>query len=275
MAFGEVCAYLSFGLCCAMALAWWLARRPGKSGMMDVVWSYATGAAGAAGALMPAAGASPARQAWVAALALAWGLRLGTHIWWRGRGGHDDPRYVKMRQKWGASADWRMFLMAEFQAVIALVLALVIATAGRNTAPFGQWSDVAGLGILIIAVAGEAVADAQLAAFRTNPANRGKVCEAGLWGLSRHPNYFFDWLGWCAWPVVAIGPMGTDPFAWATLAGPALIYYLLVHVSGIPMIEKHMRRSRGDAFLDSQRRIRAFWPIPRWNVPPAPEKGTV
>lgn len=274
MTFLWLVAYLSFGLFGAMALAWWLARAPGKSGMMDVVWSYATGAAGAIGALLPAPDASFTRQIAVAVLALAWGLRLGTHIWWRGRGGHDDPRYVKMRKAWGASADWRMFLMAQTQAIAALILALVIAAAGRNAAPFGQWSDWAGLSLLIAGVIGEAIADAQLASFRADPANRGKVCEAGLWSLSRHPNYFFEWLAWCAWPVVAIGPSGSDPFAWATLAGPALIYWLLVHVSGIPMLESHMRRSRGAAFLDSQRRIRAFWPIPRWNIPPAAEEGT-
>jgi steroid 5-alpha reductase family enzyme len=268
MTFAALIAYLSFGLFAAMALAWWLARRPGKSGMMDVVWSYATGAAGAAGALAPADGAAPLRQDMVALLALAWGLRLGTHIWWRGRGGHDDPRYLQLRRQWGDRADAQLFVFAQIQAVAALALALVVVAAARNPAPFGQWSDAAGLGLLAIAVIGEAIADAQLATFRANPANRGKVCEAGLWSLSRHPNYFFEWLAWLAWPVVAIGPVGASPWAWLALAGPALMYWLLVHVSGIPMLEAHMRRSRGAAFADSQRRIRAFWPIPRFRPLP-------
>ena len=260
---------LSLGLCVAMTLGWWLARQPGRSGMMDVVWSYATGAAGAAGALAPAAGAAPLRQDMVALLSIAWGLRLGTHIWWRGRGGHDDPRYLNLRRKWGDSADRQLFVFAQIQALAALALALVVVGAAHNPAPFGQWSDAAGLGLLAIAVIGEAIADAQLAAFRANPENRGKVCEAGLWSLSRHPNYFFEWLAWMAWPVVAIGPAGGWPWAWVTLAGPALMYWLLVHVSGIPMLEAHMRRSRGAVFADSQRRIRAFWPIPRFR--PLPE----
>jgi steroid 5-alpha reductase family enzyme len=256
--------YLSFGLFAAMTLGWWLARQPGRSGMMDVVWSYSTAAAGAAGALVPATGAVPARQALVAALALAWGIRLGTHIWWRGRGGHDDPRYAALRRGWGAKWDRRLFEFAQIQAACALVLALVIVLAARGSKPFGQWSDGAGIALLIVAVAGEGIADAQLAAFRARPENRGGICEVGLWALSRHPNYFFEWLAWLAWPVIAIGPDGAPGWAWLALAGPILMYLLLVHASGIPPLEAHMLRSRGAAFADSQRRIRAFWPIPKF-----------
>ncbi len=263
MTYPALALYLSFGLFLAMTLAWWLARRPGSSGLMDVVWSYATGAAGAAGALAPVAGSDALRQSVVAALALAWGVRLGTHIWWRGRGGHDDPRYAALRRAWGDRADLRLFLFAQIQAVCALVLALVIVGAAHRSAPFGQWSDFAGLALVLVAVIGESVADAQLAAFRGKPENRGKVCEAGLWSLSRHPNYFFEWLAWLAWPVIAIGADAGSAWAWLTLAGPGLMYWLLVHASGIPPLEAHMRRSRGAAYADTQRRIRAFWPIPR------------
>ena len=255
--------YLSFGLFAAMTLGWWLARRPGRSGMMDVVWSYATAATAAAGALVPSAGAVPLRQTLVAGLALAWGLRLGTHIWWRGRGGHDDPRYAALRRAWGRHWDLRLFQFAQIQAACALVLALAVVLAARNRAPLGQWSDWAGLALLVIAVVGEGVADAQLAAFRADPRNRGGICQAGLWGLSRHPNYFFEWLAWLAWPVVAIGPAGAPGWSWLALAAPALMYLLLVHVSGIPPLEAHMLRSRGAAFADTQRRIRAFWPVPK------------
>ena len=266
----QLILYRSFGLLAAMTRGWWLARQPGRSGMMDVVWSYATAAAGAAGALAPTAGAVPARQALVAGLALAWGIRLGTHIWWRGRGGHDDPRYAALRRAWGANWDTRLFLFAQIQAFCALLLALAIVLAAHNRAAFGQWSDWAGLALLVIAVLGEGLADAQLAAFRARPENRGGICEVGLWSVSRHPNYFFEWLAWLAWPVIAIGPViamgpaGAPGWSWLALGAPALIYYLLVHASGIPPLEKHMLRSRGAAFADTQRRIRAFWPIPKF-----------
>jgi len=127
---------------------------------------------------------------------------------------------------------------------------------------------VPGAGMLGLALLGEAVADRQLAAFRAVRNNEGKVCAKGLWGLSRHPNYFFEWLGWLAYPVIALGPHmtnGGEPgWRWAALIGPVLIYVLLVHLSGIPPLEAHMLRTRGDAYRDVQRRVRAFWPIPRF-----------
>ena len=253
---------MALGLVAAMTLGWLLARRPGSSGLMDVVWSYATAAAGAWGALAPLPGANPARQGLVALLALAWGLRLGTHIWWRGRGGHDDPRYAALMRQWGAKADLRLFQFAQIQAFCALVLASAIALAARVPGPFGQWSDWAGIAVLVIAVAGEGLADAQLAAYRARPEHRGGVCDRGLWSLSRHPNYFFEWLAWMAWPVIAIGAAPGLVASWFTLAAPLLMYWLLVHASGIPPLEAHMRRSRGAAFIETTTRIRAFWPIP-------------
>ena len=84
------------------------------------------------------------------------------------------------------------------------------------------------------------------------------MCDAGLWGWSRHPNYFFEWLGWLAYPLLAIDP------AAAILAGsrcpaPAFMYWLLVYVSGIPPLEQQMLRSRGDAYRDYQARVSAFF----------------
>jgi steroid 5-alpha reductase family enzyme len=167
-----------------------------------------------------------------------------------------------LRRSWGEHADLRLFQFAQIQALAALVLALVIALSARGSAPFGRWSDWAGIALLIVAVLGEGLADAQLAAYRGKPENRGGVCDQGLWSLSRHPNYFFEWLAWLAWPVIAIGADAADPAMWFTVAGPVLMYVLLVHGSGIPPLEAHMLRSRGAAFADTQRRIRAFWPIP-------------
>jgi steroid 5-alpha reductase family enzyme len=261
--------YLSLGLCAAMTLAWAVARKPGRSGMMDVIWTYALATAGAAGALVPHPSAMPPRQWLVAALVGAWGLRLGTHILRRASGGHDDPRYAWLRREWGEHADLRLFLFAQIQALAALLLLPAIVLAARNPAPFGRWSDWAGALVLLVAVLGEGTADAQLAAFRADPANRGKVCEAGLWRLSRHPNYFCEWFAWLAWPLIAIPPVQSAGMAWLALGAPVIIYVLLVHVSGIPPLEAHMLRSRGAAFAASQRRIRAFWPIPRARKEPA------
>ncbi|WP_454885049.1 DUF1295 domain-containing protein [Sphingomonas oryzagri] len=250
-------------LAAAMAAVWIIARRPGRSGWTDVIWSYAIGIAGTVAALAPVSGGPTARQWLVAALAASWSLRLGTHIARRIKPGHDDPRYAELRREWGEHFSRRLFGFLQIQAAAAWLLALTIMLAARNPAPGLAWSDFAGAAVLIAAIAGEALADAQLRAFRAQPANGRRVCDEGLWGMSRHPNYFFQWLGWIGYAVIAIGPGGRFAWGWLALGGPAFMYWLLVHVSGIPPLEAHMLRSRGDAFRATRQRIRAFWPIPR------------
>ena len=121
------------------------------------------------------------------------------------------------------------------------------------------------LGVLVFlgALAGAALSDEQLRRFKADPANRGKVCDVGLWGYSRHPNYFFEWLGWVAFPIIAIS--GAHLWGLAAFAAPALMYLLLVHVSGIPPLEAHMQRSRGAAFDLYRARVNAFFPGPQRN----------
>jgi len=239
--------------------------RGAKSGWVDAVWSFLVGIAGVAAALAPVEGwpGDPQRRALVAIAAALWSLRLGLHIAARTLRGGEDPRYAALREEWGDDWRSRMFRFLQIQAAVAFLLATTMFLAARNPASGLQWSDFAGLAVLLAAVAGEGVADAQLARFRRDPANKGKVCDAGLWGLSRHPNYFFQWLGWVGYAVVAIGPSGTWPWGWAALAGPVFIYWLLTRASGIPPLEAHMLRSRGRAFAEYSERVNAFWPGPR------------
>jgi steroid 5-alpha reductase family enzyme len=144
----------------------------------------------------------------------------------------------------------------------AALLGLSMMLAAHNPAPFPRALDVAGIVVLIIAVAGEGIADEQLRRFKKNPANRGRVCDVGLWGWSRHPNYFFEWFGWVAYPLLAIDTSGGWYWGWLALSGPAFMYFLLVHVSGIPLLEQQMLKSRGDAFRAYQTRVSAFFLLP-------------
>ena len=128
--------------------------------------------------------------------------------------------------------------------------------AARDLAARGEIVD-----LHIAAIAGEATSDAQMRAFKADPRNKGKVCDTGLWSLSRHPNYFFEWLAWLAY--IPIGVSLAYPWGWLAVAGPLLMYWLLVHASGIPPLEAHMLRSRGKAFRDYQQRVNAFWPGPQ------------
>ncbi len=251
----------------AMAVAWAIARQPGQSGWTDAIWSFAIGGAGVIAALVPIGGAPSVRQWVVAALVAAWSLRLGLHIAVRSSKHGDDPRYAALRREWGDSFDKQLFLFLQIQAAAALLLVVSIMLAARNPAQGLVWSDVAGALILVISVLGEGLADQQLTRFRQDPANKGAVCDTGLWALSRHPNYFFEWLSWVAYAVIAIGPGGAFGWSWMALSGPAFMYLLLVHVSGIPPLEAHMLRSRGDKFRAYQGRVRAFFPFPKSPMP--------
>jgi steroid 5-alpha reductase family enzyme len=245
----------------AMAAAWLIAERSGNHGWVDTIWSFATGIAGAMVALMPVSDAAWApRQVLVAVLVALWALRLGGYILKRTMQGHDDPRYAALRKEWGKSAGLRLFIFLQIQAVAAFALVLAAMVAAHHPSPNWRIGDGFGLALFLIAVAGEALADRQLARFRADPANRGRVCDRGLWGVTRHPNYFFEWLGWLAYPVIAIDLTGDYPWGFAAIAAPVLIYFLLVHASGIPPTEAHMLRTRGEAFRAYQRRVNAFWP---------------
>ena len=155
-----------------------------------------------------------------------------------------------------------MFFLAQKQALVSIPLALSMVLAAWNPWPDLRLQDALGVLVLIVAIAGEGLADAQLRRFRADPANRNRICDIGLWGWSRHPNYFFEWFGWLAYPLLAIDLGGQYPWGWAALVGPACMYWLLVHVSGIPPLEAHMLERRRDEFRAYQARTNAFFPAP-------------
>lgn len=250
---------IAIGLSLAMIAAWAVQRRTGASGWIDTIWSFAIGIGGIA-AILIASGTMERRLA-AFLLVVVWSIRLGSHIGFRTKGGGEDPRYAKLIEEWGESASRRLFLFLQIQAFAGFILVLAIYLAAFNTASFPQSLDLVAVALGLLAVAGEALSDRQLTRFRKKPEAKTEVCEEGLWRYSRHPNYFFEWLYWCSWPLMAL--TGPSPFAWAALLAPALMYWLLVHASGIPPLEEHMLRSRGEKFRALQRRVNAFFPGPR------------
>jgi steroid 5-alpha reductase family enzyme len=248
-----------------MTIAWQIQRSTGHTAWIDVCWTFGTGLVALVGSLVPLEqGATPsARQIMVAALTAIWSLRLGGHLLSRTLKHGDDPRYRDLINQWGATADMRMFWQVQAQAVVALILAVSVALAAHNPRPHLGLADMVGAVLLLIGLIGEAVSDWQLRQFRSDPANRQRICEAGLWKWSRHPNYFFEWFCWLAYPVIAID--GSHPQGWITLLAPACMYWILVYVSGIPPLEQHMLRSRGAQFREVQARTRAFVPLPKFS----------
>lgn len=244
-----------------MAGAWLVQQRTGNSGWVDTIWTFGLGIVGFVSALAPFH-ATGSRQFVVAVAIAIWAARLGLHIASRSRGITDDPRYAEMARQWGSDAPRQMFWLLQKQALVTIPLALAVLLAAHNPAPLLRVQDVAGVFVMAVAIIGEGVADRQLRAFKADPQNKGRVCDAGLWAWSRHPNYFFEWLGWLAYPLLAIDLAGVYGWGWLSLLAPACMYWLLVHVSGIPPLEAHMLRSRGEAFRDYQARVSAFFPMP-------------
>jgi steroid 5-alpha reductase family enzyme len=255
---------ISVALAVVMGGAWLAWRSTKNSGWIDTTWTFGLGAVGCVGALAPSlwSGAVTARQVLVAALIVIWAMRLGVHIAQRTSGIKDDPRYGKMVAGWGADASRQMFFLAEKQALVSIPLALSMVLAAWNPLPGLRVLDGLGVLVLIVAIVGEGIADWQLRRFRADPANAGKVCDAGLWSWSRHPNYFFEWFGWLAYPLLAIDFSGVYPWGFVALLGPVCMYWLLVYISGIPPLEAHMLERRRDEFRAYQARTSAFFPIP-------------
>lgn len=199
----------------------------------------------------------PQRRLLVGTLAALWALRLTWHLHAR-RGPTEDGRYAMLRQQWGHRAQRNFLLLYAAQALLIAFFSLPAYLAAANPNPLSLL-DGLGVGIWILAVAGESVADAQLERFRRDPAHAGQTCSQGLWNYSRHPNYFFEWLHWFSY-IPWAAPYG---WGWLALIAPATMFYLLHSVTGIPYAEKRALLSRGEAYRAYQQRTHAFFPIPR------------
>ena len=251
-------AFQALGLVWALAATvqtagWMWQRRHRNAGIVDVLWAAGVGGSAVLlawlgdGALLP--------RIMLALLGGVWGLRLALHLWVRVRGELEDGRYAQLRGRWHDDPR-KWFAFFQFQALLVVLFAApFVAVAHNPTAGVTPWL-VAGIGTWIACVAGEAVADAQLARFRADPANRGRTCRTGMWRYSRHPNYFFEWLHWFAYVFVAVG----SPWWWLSWMGPVVMFVFLRWVSGIPYTEAQALRTRGDDYRQYQRTTPMLFP---------------
>ncbi len=248
---------LGLGLAASMMAALFLvALRIRNFSIVDIAWSAAfTPLALLYAALGEGYGA---RRVLIAVLVTLWSLRLAAHLYGRIAALHpaEEGRYVQLRREWAAKLNARFFLFFQAQGLLAVLLSVPFLLAcidgRRSLGPF----EIAGALLFAIALAGEAVADRQLAAFKADSGSRGRTCRAGLWRYSRHPNYFFEWLVWVAFWVFA----WPSPGGWATIYCPLLMLFFLFRVTGIRMTEEQAVRSRGDDYRDYQRTTSAFVP---------------
>jgi steroid 5-alpha reductase family enzyme len=249
-----------------MAALWAVQVWIGDATHVDVAWAYGIGAVGIFYAAV--AEGDTAHRALVGTLVGLWSARLGTYLVVnRLLGKPEDGRYRALREKWGARANRRFFVFFQAQAFFILIFSVPLVLAAYNGSDGLEPLEIAGAVLWTVALAGEVTADVQLARWRANPVNRGKTCRAGLWRVSRHPNYFFEWLIWIAFALIA----SAAPWGWLGFMTPAFLLALLFRVTGIPATEEQNLRSRGDDYRRYQRETPVFVP---W-FPKRPRSATI
>jgi len=236
----------------AMWGGWRWQRQHGNAGIVDVLWSAGLGVGAV---LLAAVGrGAVAPRVLLAILGGVWSLRLALHLWTRVRREGEDGRYQHLRSSWGGDQRrWLAFF--QLQALLVPVFALPFAAVAANPRGASPWLAL-GVAIWLLAVAGEGIADAQLARFRADPAYRGRTCRSGLWRYSRHPNYFFEWLHWLAYVALAVG----SPLWALAWLGPLTMWLFLRFLSGVPWTEAQALRTRGEDYRDYQRTTPMLFP---------------
>lgn len=247
--------WIAAGSAALMFLLWLVQRRTRDAGVVDVGWAASLGAAAVLCGLTGEG--DVVRRLVIGAMGGVWGFRLAWHLLTdRVLRGEEDGRYQTLREAIGEKRIDGFFLFFfQAQAVTVVVLSLPFVLASRDAGAPGVWVWL-GLGVWAVGLAGETIADAQLKRFKDDPANRGKVCKRGLWRYSRHPNYFFEWVMWVGYALVATGA----PWGWLAWLSPALILLFVLKITGIPPTEKRSVRSRGEAYRQYQRETSAFFP---------------
>jgi len=240
----------------AFLAVWATALRIRNAGIVDIAWA---GGFSVLALLYAALGSGWApRRALIAGMTVIWSLRLSVYLYRRVMGEHpkEDGRYVELRRRWARNLPLKFLGFFQLQALLGVVLSAPMLLATANPAAALHPLEWVGTLLWLIAVVGEALADRQLARFRARPGNRGRVCDVGLWRYSRHPNYFFEWLVWCAYFVFA----SASPQGWLSVYCPLLMLYFLFRVTGIPATEEQALRTKGDAYREYQRTTSAFVP---------------
>jgi len=198
------------------------------------------------------------RKALVGVLVAVWAVRLAVHLFLRNRGHGEDPRYRAMRRRWGESRFPVVSLLTVFlfQGALLWVVSLPVQAAFISSERL-TWLDALGAAVWALGFVFETVGDLQLTRFRTDPANEGRVLENGLWAYTRHPNYFGNATLWWGLGLIALAAG-----RWWALAGPLVMTVLLLRVSGVPLLERRMKRTRPD-YAAYVSRTSSFFPMPR------------
>jgi steroid 5-alpha reductase family enzyme len=194
----------------------------------------------------------------VGILVTIWGLRLSWHIYSRNKGKTEDYRYLAWRKEWGNLFYLRSYFQVYFlQGIFLFLIILPVLIINKYTGSAIGILDIAGVLVWLVGFFFESVGDKQLSKFISDPLNKGKIMQSGLWAYTRHPNYFGEVLGWWGIWLIALGVSG----GWLGILGPITITFLILKVSGIPLLEKKMEEN--PEFIEYKRKVSMFVPLPR------------
>jgi steroid 5-alpha reductase family enzyme len=238
------------------AVTWFLvALVKRRNDVADIAWGG--GFICAALTAFLARGVHAGRAYLLLGLVTTWGLRLMLHIGWRNRSKPEDHRYRLWREEWGDSFLIRTFLQVFLlQGFLVLVISLPVTWSLTHISPpFGSL-DTIGFSLWLRGFFFEAIGDFQLLQFKSNPANKGRIMTSGLWRYTRHPNYFGEVTLW--WGIFII--CCSVPGSYWTVFGPLTITYLILKVSGTPMLEK--RFADNPEYAEYVHNTSAFFPLP-------------
>ena len=249
-------AWAAVVIAALMVCTWVISVVLRNASIVDIVWGLGFVAVAWTGRI--ASHGNDGRQWLLTVLTSVWGLRLAGYLFWRNHGKGEDFRYRAMRKHWGARFPVvSLFTVFGLQGVLMWVVSLPLQLGQPRETPDVGVVGIIGAALWAVGLAFEAVGDAQLARFKSDPANAGKVMNRGLWRYTRHPNYFGDAVVWWGLALIAAE---TGSGAWG-LIGAGVMTLLLRRVSGVTLLEKSLVKRR-EGYTDYVATTSPFVPLP-------------
>lgn len=234
-----------------MSVVWVIYRVLKNPSVVDASWSIGLMASGL---IYLVSATLTLRTMVVSLLLIVWALRLAGYLWYtRIRHGHIDKRYTELSSDWKISHALGFFLNFQLQGLLIFIISFVFYLISTSNQSSLTPIDAIAIMMIIIGVVGESIADFQLYRFKRQ--KKTGVCQVGLWHYSRHPNYFFDWLTWLGFTTFAF----QSNLGYLGIISIVVLYLIFTRITG-PMTERGSVESRGQAYLDYQKKTPMFFP---------------
>lgn len=247
----NVIAIVIIYLVLQMCFMWLVYRLLKNPSVVDTSWSIGLMISGL---IYLGSVAMTSRNLMVSALLTLWALRLAGYLWYtRVYRGHVDKRYNELSNNWKINKSLGFFLNFQLQGLLIFIISFLFYLISNFRSPNLTLIDSLAIVIVLVGIIGETIADLQLSQFKNK--HKGAVCNVGLWNYSRHPNYFFDWLTWLGFTVIAL----QSPRGYWGVISLVVLYLIFNHLTG-PLTERGSLQSRGQQYVDYQKQTSMFFP---------------